>query len=82
MARELLEMRRLDEADLLRFRERRLDGEPVTHHAPDHPERADTNGGGAVDEHRAVGRVVRDSQELVGVGVGRVPIVDRDVEVP
>ena len=72
LARELLEVRRVGQADFLAFFERRIRRQPVAHPAPDGPERADANRRRAVDEHRAVRRVVGDLQERIRFGIGRV----------
>jgi len=79
--REFLEVRRVDEADFPAFLERRIDAEAVAHGTADHPERADTDCRRAVDEHRAVRRVVGDLQELVDLRVARITIDDRNIEV-
>ena len=57
------------------------DGQPIAHDAADHPERADADRRGAVDEHRPVRRVVGDLEELVDLRVVRLGVDDRDVEV-
>ena len=79
-ARELLEVRRVAKADLPGLFERGVVGHAVAQHATNHPERADPNRGRAVDEHRTVGRIVGDLQELVGLLVGRRGVDDRDIE--
>jgi hypothetical protein len=73
--------RPLRQADLARLRQRGVKRHPVTKHTANHPVGADANGGSAVNEHRAVRRVVGDPQELVDRLLGRTLIVDRDVEV-
>ena len=82
LADELFEVRRVGHTDLSAFFERRVWRQPIAHGAADRPERPDTNRGRAVNEHRAVRRVVRDLQELIGVGVSRIGVDDRNIEVP
>ncbi len=78
---EVFEVRRVGEPDLPRFLECRINRHTVAENASDHPERADTNGGCAMDEHRAVGRIVGDAKELIRLRIGRRGVDDRDVEV-
>src|SRR5215204_378425 len=79
--RELLEVRRIAEADLPGLVARGVVGHAVAQDAADHPERAHANRRRAVDEHRTVRGIVGNLQELVDRRVGRLLKVDRDVEV-
>src|SRR4029077_20992594 len=79
--RKFLQMRRVQEADLLRVLERRVPGPVVAQYSPDQPEPADANCRRAMNEERPVRRVVRDFEELVGLFELRVAIDDGNVEV-
>src|SRR5690349_3760912 len=80
-ARKLHEMRTLAQTDLLRFGLGVFDLPAVAQDSPDHPESADANRAGAVDERRPVFRVVSDLQKLIDLFVLRIAKRDRDIEV-
>src|ERR1700687_5985238 len=70
------------QANLLRFFFGGLYRPPIAQHSADHPERADSNGRGAMNEHRTVRGIISDLQELRRLFFFRVAVHDRDVEVP
>src|SRR5829696_2630622 len=80
-ARELVEVRRLAQADLLGLLLGLFDCPAVAQHAADHPEGADADGARTVDEGGAVRLVVRQFEELRGLPLLRLAVDDGDVEV-
>ena len=82
MLREPFEVRRVHEAHLARLFERPIPGPSVAHDATDEPERADANRRRAMNERGPVRRVVGDFEELVDLRGRRLPVDDRNVEVP
>src|SRR5215217_870264 len=81
LARELDPMWTLAQSDFHCFGFCVFDFPAVAQHAPDHPERADANRGRAMDERRAIFRIVSDLQELCDLFFIRIAVRDGDVEV-
>src|ERR1051326_7391348 len=81
LARKLVQVRTLAQSDLLGFCLRVFDFTAIAQHAPDHPERADTDRAGTVNERGTVLGVVSDLQKLVNLFVFRIAKRDGDVEV-
>src|SRR5215813_13254402 len=64
-SRKTIQMGRVNQPDFFRLFFRPLDRPPVPQHTPDHPERADADGGGAMNERGAVFGVVGDLEKFV-----------------
>ena len=85
LAGKLLEMWRLGTSPTLRASSSAASrAEAVAQHPANHPERADPDRRGAVDEHRVIGGIVGEAQELVhrGFGEGRKLLLTGMLKVP
>src|SRR5215213_1290259 len=81
LARELVQVWTVAQADLLRFLLGILDLPAVTQNSPDHPKSADANTRGTMNKSRAVLRVVRDLEKLRDLFIFWIAESDRDIEV-
>lgn len=80
-AGELFEVRGVDQSHFPAFLEGGFHAEPVANGSTDRPERSHPNRGCTVNEHRPVGRVVGDLQELIDLRVRGVHVDDGDIKV-
>src|SRR5687767_83782 len=64
LARKLVQVRTLSQADLFCFLFGVFDLPTVAQHSPDHPEHSDANGSGAVYKRGPVFRIVSDLEKL------------------
>src|SRR6185295_15125685 len=81
VSRELDQVWRFAKTDLPGFFFGGFNSPTVPEHSTNHPKRADSNRGGAVDEHRAVSGIVGYLEELRRLFILRVTVDNRNVEV-
>ena len=78
---KLNQVRTLLQTDLLRFFFCRIHFPAIAQHAANHPESADTDGGGAVNKRGAVFGIVGDLQELGCLFIFRLSEHEGNVEI-
>jgi hypothetical protein len=81
LARELVQVRTLTQANLLGFCLGVFDFPAVAQNSPDHPKRPDTNGSSAMNKRGTVFRIVSDLQKLCDLFVFRIAESHWDVEI-